>query len=166
MFADELRLGLRGQVRRVLAPRGVKVIQPVQLEYKWSYLFLAVEPLTGTLKWEWLERMNKEHLKPVLQDWKLDVAPAHKAKLMQYLSTKRLLLPPYSPELNPAERVFEQVRAHVEGKVYGSLTAKQQQVESFLKQLRMDTERVKRLCRWHWIEAALQSLQPSTPHVM
>ena len=93
MFADELRLGLRGQVRRVLAPRGVKVIQPVQLEYKWSYLFLAVEPLTGTLKWEWLERMNKEHLKPVLQDWKLDVvvwdgAPAHKAKLMQYLSTR------------------------------------------------------------------------------
>ncbi len=27
VLADELRLGLRGQVRRVLAPRGVKVVQ-------------------------------------------------------------------------------------------------------------------------------------------
>jgi hypothetical protein len=29
--ADELRLGLRGQVRRVLAPRGVGVTQHLQL---------------------------------------------------------------------------------------------------------------------------------------
>lgn len=163
LFSDEMRLGLRGQVRRVLAPRGVKVVQPVQLEYKWSYLFLAVEPLTGTLKWEWLQRMNKDQIKPVLDDWGLDVvvwdgAPAHKAKLMQQLSAKRLFLPPYSPELNPAERVFEEVRAHVEGEVYESLAAKQAQVERFLRELQADPERVKRLCGWDWIAAALQSL--------
>lgn len=162
LFTDELRLGLRGQVRRVLAPRGVKVVQRLQLEYKWSYLLLAVDPLTGTLKWEWMQRMNKEQIKPVLSNWKLDVvvwdgAPAHKAKVMQELSTKRLLLPPYSPELNPAERVFEEVRAHVEGKVYDSLKAKQEEVESLLKELQADPERVKRLCSWDWIEAALRS---------
>ena len=32
--ADELRLGLRGQVRRVLAPRGVEVTQRLQLTYQ------------------------------------------------------------------------------------------------------------------------------------
>ncbi len=166
-----MRLGLRGQVRRVLAPRGVKVVQPVQLEYEWSYLFLAVNPLTGSLKWEWLERMNKEHIKPVLEDWQLDVvvwdgAPAHKAKLMQQLSTKQLLLPPYSPELNPAERVFEEVRAHVEGEVYESLEAKQQAVEHLLQELEADPERVQRLCGWEWIEVALQSLPPSKPQLV
>ena len=171
LFTDEMRVGLRGQVRRVLAPKGVKVVQPVQLEYKWSYLFLAVEPLTGTLKWEWLERMNHEQLKPVLEDWQLDVvvwdgAPAHTAKLMQELATKRLLLPPYSPELNPAERVFEQIRAHVEGKVYQSLEAKQQEVESLLRELEADPERVQRLCGWDWIQAALQALPPSKPQLM
>ena len=71
-LSDELRLGLRGQVRRVLAPRGVKVVQTLQLRYEWSYLLLAVEPLSGTLKWEWLERMNQEHIKPVLEKWALD----------------------------------------------------------------------------------------------
>ncbi len=29
--SDEMRLGLRGQTRKVLAPKGVKVMQPVQL---------------------------------------------------------------------------------------------------------------------------------------
>jgi hypothetical protein len=45
--SDEMRLGLRGQTRKVLAPKGVKVVQPVQLKYEWSYLILAVSPLTG-----------------------------------------------------------------------------------------------------------------------
>lgn len=168
LFTDEMRVGLRGQVRRVLAPKGVKVVQPVQLEYKWSYLLLAVEPLTGALRWEWLERMNHEQIKPVLEDWQLDVvvwdgAPAHTAKVMQELATKRLWLPPYSPQLNPAERVFEEVRAHIEGKVYESLQAKQAQVDSFLRELEADPERVRQLCGWNWIQAALQALPPSQP---
>ena len=32
--SDEMRLGLRGVVRRVLAPKGVKVVQPLQLKYE------------------------------------------------------------------------------------------------------------------------------------
>ena len=48
--ADELRLGLRGQVRRVLAPRGVKPAQRVQVEYRWAWLLLAVDPLAGALR--------------------------------------------------------------------------------------------------------------------
>ena len=31
LYADELRLGLRGQVRRVLAPRGMDVRQRLQV---------------------------------------------------------------------------------------------------------------------------------------
>ena len=160
VLADELRLGLRGQVRRVLAPRGVKVIQRLQLTYQWSYLLLAVDPLAGSLRWEWLERMNKEQLEPVLRGWCLDCvvwdgAPAHKAKVVRALPTVQLLLPPYSPELNPAERVFEEVRARVEGKLYASLWEKQEEAEGYLRELQADPERVKSLCGWDWLRAAL-----------
>ncbi len=60
--SDEMRrLGLRGQTRKVLAPKGVKVVQRLQLLYEWSYLLiLAVSPLTGEIRWEWVERMRKE----------------------------------------------------------------------------------------------------------
>ena len=38
--------------------------------------------------------------------------------------------PAYSPELNPAERVFEEVRRWVEGGVYGSIEEKVEAVNS------------------------------------
>lgn len=85
-LADELRVGLRSQVRRVLAPRGVKVTQTLQLRYEWEYLLLAVDPLSGSIRWEWIERMKQEHIRGVLQDWDLDCvvwdgAGAHRGKV-------------------------------------------------------------------------------------
>ncbi len=163
--SDEMRLGLRGMVRRVLAPKGVKVVQPLQLRYEWVYLLLAVNPKTGELKWRWIERMRQEHIKAVLSEWALDGliwdrAPSHRAKSLRELPTKRVFLPSYSPELNPAERVFEEVRRRVEGLVYDSIEDKQAEVESYLQELDADRERVKRLCGWEWIRQALQRLPP------
>jgi hypothetical protein len=164
-FLDELRLGLHGRTRRVLAPRGVKVVQRVQVEYRWRYLLLAVAPLTGELHWAWIERMRQEHLQPVLEEWELacvvwDGAPSHKGKQIAELETKRIALPAYSPELNPAERVFEEIRARVEGVVYASLDAKQAEAETYLKELQDDPERVKQLCGWAWLDEALSRLPP------
>jgi transposase len=161
--SDEMRLGLRGQTRKVLAPRGVKVVQPLQLVYEYSYLILAVSPLRGELKWEWIESMNQEQIRPVLERWALeavvwDRAPSHRAQSLSELETARVFLPSYSPELDPAERVFEEVRRHVEGKVYESLSAKQKEAESYLKELKADPERVRSLCCWEWLREALESL--------
>lgn len=162
--SDEMRLGLRGQTRKVLAPRGIKVVQPLQLVYEYGYLILAVCALTGELKWEWIERMNQEQIRPVLEKWALeavvwDRAPSHRAQSLSELETARVFLPSYSPELDPAERVFEEVRRHVEGKVYDeSLSAKQKEAESYLKELEADPERVKSLCCWEWLREALESL--------
>lgn len=165
-FPDEMRLGLRGQVRRVLAPRGVKVVQPVQLVYPWVYLLLAVEPRTGKLRWTWVKRMNVEHLLPVLQEWGLrcvvwDGAPAHKARAMQDLRTVRVRQPPYSPELNPAERVFEEVRRWTEGEVYESVEAKQEAAEVYLYYLDRNPDVVRQLCGWDWICDSLAALPPA-----
>jgi hypothetical protein len=161
--ADELRLGLRGQTRRVLAPRGIKVVQRLQVRYEWRYLLLAVEPLLGDLRWEWLARMRAAHLAPVVEDWALDGlvwdgAPAHKAKTVRALSTKQITLPAYSPELNPAERVFEEIRRHVEGRVYLSLAAKQAAVETYLTELAASPAQVQRLCGRAWLTAAVAPL--------
>jgi hypothetical protein len=67
----------------------------------------------------------------------------------------------HSPELNPAERIFEEVRRLVEGQVYDSIADKQAEVESYLRQLGADPERVKRLCGWEWVREALDRLPPS-----
>ncbi len=165
-FADELRLGLRGQVRRVLAPRGVKVVQRVQIEYRWAWLLLGVDPLAGTLRWRWLERFRQEHLAPVLGEWAAaavvwDGAGPHRGKTLRGLPGARVGLPPYAPELNPAERVFEEVRRRVEGRVYATLADKQAEAEALLEELAADPERVRGLCGWDWVVAAHDALPPA-----
>lgn len=166
LHADELRLGLHGQVRRVLAPRGVKVVQRRQIEYRWAWLLLAVDPGSGRLEWRWLERCRQEHLKPALAAWGAaavvwDGAAAHRGKTLRELPGARLALPPYAPELNPVERVFEEVRRRVEGAVYATLAAKQAEAEAYLRELAADPGRVKGLCGWDWLLAAHAQLPPA-----
>jgi transposase len=162
-----LRLGLHGQVRRVLAPKGVEVRQRVQVRYEWVYLLVGVDPRRGTLRWEWIARMRQEQLRPVLAGWGLDGvvwdgAGAHRGRQLRDLPTERVFLPPYSPELNPAERIFEEIRRRAEGRVYETLAAKQGEAEAYLQELAADPARVKRLCGWAWIGDAFAQL-PARP---
>jgi hypothetical protein len=156
-FSDEMRVGLLGQVRRVLAPKGVKIIQPVQREYVYEYLFLSVIPNEGNLKWSWIPRMKQEHLKPILESWNLDImiwdgAGVHRGQTIADLPGHRIIQPAYSPELNPAERVFEEIRRAIEGLIYPSLLDKRRAVDDFLTKLSANPVAVKQLCCWHWIE--------------
>ena len=164
-YADELRLSLRGQVRRVLARRGVDATQRLQLKYEWAYLLLAVDPRAGTLCWRWLERPRAEPIKATLAAWGLDAvlwdgAGAHRARLLADLPTIRVRLPPYSPELNPAERVFEEIRRRTEGRVYDAVADKQAVAQA---DLAADPDRIRRLCGWDWLTDSLDSLPTASP---
>ena len=47
-----------------------------------------------------------------------DGARGHKGQQAQDVGLLLIVQPPYSPELNPAERVFEEVRRWIEGRMY------------------------------------------------
>jgi hypothetical protein len=47
VFADEMRLGLLQQVRRVWGRRGEKLRGRVELRYEWVYLVLGVDAIWG-----------------------------------------------------------------------------------------------------------------------
>ena len=163
LYVDEMRLGLWGQTRRVWGLRGIPVIQKIQIVFHWRYLVLGVNPQTGKLIWAWVERVRQAYLLPVIQRWPADVivwdnASAHKANQMAALGCKLVFLPPYSPELDPAERIFRYLRPKIEGRVYPSLRAKQSTAEHYLRQLAADRQRVKRLVNWDWIQAAHDNL--------
>ena len=162
-FSDEMRFGLWGQVRRRWGLRGVKIVQPKQIVFAWRYLVLAVDVIHLDLKWTWSQRMNQEHLQPIFEHWDFetviwDGATAHRGQAMAQLDMHCIFLPSYSPELNPAERIFEEIRRAVEGLVYPSLDAKQYRIDHFLRRLRADKERLRSLVSWHWIENVFQQL--------
>jgi len=162
-FSDEMRFGLWGQVRKRWGLRGVKLVQSKQIIFAWRYLVLAVDVVHLDLKWTWANRMNQTHLKPIFENWQLDTviwdgATAHRGREMAKLGMNRILLPSYSPELNPAERIFEEIRRHIEGIVYPSLFAKQHRIDQFLRQLRADKDRLRQLVYWDWIETVFHQL--------
>jgi hypothetical protein len=169
-WADEMRVGLIGQVRRVWAPRGVKVVQLQEYVHEWTYLLLVVNPLRGTLRWAWVPDMKGASLAPVLRTWAQrglrtvvwDGARGHRGAAYAGLKLRRIEQPPYSPELNPVERIFEHLRARVEGKVYGTITAKRAALDIELQRLAACPPQVKSLTGWDWICHALQNFQKNS----
>jgi transposase len=84
----------------------------VQIEFAWEYLVLAVDGERRALRRDWAKRMNQTNLLPIFKQWLPDAviwdgASAHGGKAMGQVGFARISLPPYSPELNPCERVFE-----------------------------------------------------------
>ena len=166
-FADEMRVGLRGMVRRVWGRRGVKVRQRLQLVYEWRYLFLVVDGRKGTLHWSWIDSMKAEMMAAVVNGLKQqtkvaalvwDGAASHRDRRVHAVGLPLIGLPPYSPELNPAERVFEEVRRWIEGIVYRSIDDKVKAVEAFLTEFESDPNRVRGLAGWEWIDEAVEHL--------
>jgi hypothetical protein len=166
-----MRLGLHGRTRRLWAPRGVKVRQRVQIAYRWRYLALAVDPRRGRFDWAWLPNVKKETLAPAVAAWKAagvdavvwDGSGSHKARLVAEAGPPRVFLPPAAPELNPPERVFQELRAALEGRVYPDLDAKVAAAEATLREIAADPARVRRLTGWAWIGAALDQLPVQNP---
>jgi len=124
-FMDEARLGQQGTLTRKWAPTGSRPTAVKQTKYEWIYLYAAVEPASGesvallapnanTGTFNVFLRMLSKELKPkehaVLI---LDGAGWHKSKkLAMPENITCLLLPPYSPELNPVENLWHYLRSH------------------------------------------------------
>lgn len=124
-FQDESRFGLLTIMRKVLTVSGVKPIVPYQHRFQNFYLFGAYSPLTGshlTLELprcdavcfqvyiDEMSRENPHQLRIII----LDNGAFHKARWLRIPDNIVLVfLPPYSPELNPAEKIW----AHLKGKL-------------------------------------------------
>jgi len=165
-WSDEMRVGLIGSVRRVWASVGVKLVQLLEYKYEWAYLNLAVNGLTGALLWDWTTNMKSISIAPVVRAWAeqgvaavvWDRARGHRGPDYEDAPVKRIEQPPDSPELNPAERVFEYLRGRIEGPVYGTVANKQQAIEKELKKLADNPDAVKSIAGWQWIQDSLSAL--------
>lgn len=73
---------------------------------------------------------------------------------MGEIGFERVSLPPYSPELNPCERVFEWLRGKIEGEVYASLDHKRHVINQLLRSLNADKLHLQLLIGWQWIHKA------------
>jgi hypothetical protein len=169
-FGDEMQVSLHGNLSRVLAPRGIAVTQPVQGERESVYLALCVDGRQGTLGWEWLVSMDHREIVVGVHAWQAagfdavvwDNASSHGHEGVAAVGLPLITQPPYSPELNPAERVFEELRRVLKGTTFPRLEEKVLLVENTLRRWAADPAFIKRLCGWAWIVEAMDAWKTTT----
>ncbi|MDB4949141.1 MAG: transposase [Gemmatimonadetes bacterium] len=122
-FQDETRLGLHeSTTRRRITARGVKPIQLMLPRYEYLWFYGAVEPASGDSFFLELPALDTVCFQAFLDEFSrafpdtlnvlvLDGAGAHVARALVIPDNVLLArLPPYSPELNPIERVWLDIR--------------------------------------------------------
>ena len=121
--ADEARFGLHTQSRRCWALRGQRVVIPQEQRYEWEYVYGAVEVVEGLAEFQFLPSVSLELSRGFLRQLTdSDVQAEHVVIYDQAGFHPRsgdpqlparihlLPLPPYSPELNPVEGLWDQVQ--------------------------------------------------------
>lgn len=162
---DEHRLGLLPVVRRVWAPRGQRPTAWVHRRYAWLYVYAFVRPTTGQTWWALLPTVSTAAFSLALAEFArdeaigpdrraivaLDGAGWHLAKDVVVPEGLHLVsLPPASPEVQPAERLWPLVDEVVANRTFADLDALEAVLIDRVRTLRADRRTVKAHTRYHW----------------
>src|SRR5580704_137465 len=125
MFADEARFGRMNRPRPCWAPIGIRPEVACQLIREYVYLYGAVSPKDGTCVYLiipapdtecfqiFLEILAKKYPKDFILLF-VDGAGNHHSDELEIPANIILhLLPPYSPELNPQENLWDEIREKI-----------------------------------------------------
>ena len=161
-FFDEGRFGLMPNIGKCWALKGEKPYSEVKPSYKNFYVYASVSPFTGEsfsliLPWANTEMMNiyfdkiNEKYRHKRLIMIMDQAGWHKSKDLKIPNNIKLVyLPPYSPELNPAERLWLWLRKHVcRNRMFESEESLMDELESSLHD--MTKEQVRTLCKCSYL---------------
>ena len=124
-FEDEARFGQQGTITRVWAPKGSRPRRVRQAGYTFLFVLVAVCASTGDASALIMPELNAEVLNLFLGPFSRELpAGVHavliwdgagyhvSADLRVPSNVSLILLPPYSPELNPVEHLWHFLRAH------------------------------------------------------
>lgn len=159
---DEMRYGTRTEVAKRWTIRGQRPSGPMKYGYKYRYLYQACQPASGRTFELFLPNMRGFCFTVFLynfvahypkQTLVLDNAGSHHVDLEPGLRAQVNLeyLPPYSPDFNPQERLFQELRKPLKGKIFYELEPIEQTLMQQLNEWKENPNKVKQLTAWHWI---------------
>lgn len=164
MFQDEARFGRMARIRRCWAPAPLRPTVCNGYERQFTYVYGAVSPREGQLDWSLSGQMNTAQMNGFLLQVSqahadefivmvVDGASSHKSKDLVVPENIRLIgLPAYSPELNPEEHVWDEVREKAfPNLVLDRMELVVERLKGELSALAAAPDRVRSLTAWPWI---------------
>ncbi len=162
---DEHRRGLLPVVRRVWAPKGQRPTARVERHSQWLYVYGFVRPSTGQSWWCLLPTVNATAFALALATFARDegIDAAHRAVLVVDQAGWHIahdlvlpegihlaLLPAYSPELQPAERLWTLVDEPIANRAFPDLDALEAVLVARYRTLEADPHRLKAHTHFAW----------------
>lgn len=167
MFQDEGRFGRINDPRRCWAPKGIRPEVPAQIVREYTYVYAAASPHDGSMVSLILPVANTEAMSIFLAEvasrypdekilMVMDQASWHRAhELVIPENVKLTWLPPYSPQCNPVENIWDEIREKwFPNKVFQSLDAVEDTLIDALVTLENDQKRIQGITGFDWIVSA------------
>lgn len=170
MFQDEARFGRISDAAKCWAFPGIRPLIGAQIVRQYTYAYAALSPSDGLMDSFILpdmytdtlsiflakiaERHEKEFIVMVL-----DGAPCHRSGMLVVPENLRLVeQPAYSPELNPVEHLWEEMREKwFANKTFESMSAVIKRLVASLRSLEQSPQRIQSLAGFNWILNSLRS---------
>jgi hypothetical protein len=162
---DEHRVGLKPILRRGWAPRGQRPRAVVRPRYQWEYGYGFVQPETGATEWLLLPTVNSEVFTLALTHFAravgagpdkqvvlvLDQAGWHQSAQGAVPPGLHLVpLPPYSPELQPAERLWPLTNEPLANRTFDTLAELDAVLGDRCADLADHPDQVRAYTLFHW----------------
>ena len=161
---DEGRFGRVDLPQRCWAPKSIRPACPAQIIREYSYAFAALSPADGCLESLIYSRADSDVMSFFLRQIAdtfpdeyvvifMDKAAWHttgKLVIPDHVSLE--FLPPYSPQLNPVEVLWKELRKdHFHNKVFANMDAVENQLEEGLRNMAIDKTRVRSFSKFSWM---------------
>jgi transposase len=164
MFQDEARFGRISENRRRWCPKPTRPVCPSLVSQENTYAYGVVNILDGQFESLVLPHCDTDCMQIFLDEISgrhpsdkiamvLDCAGWHKSKSLDLPDNILLIhLPPYAPELNPVEHIWDEVREKgFHNRVFSSLDVLEDHLLSELRRLENNPGITKSICSWPWI---------------
>lgn len=171
MFQDEARFGRICDTRRCWCPKPVRPLCQAMVTQEYTYAYAAVCVVTGELDSLILPHVNGACMQLFLNEiaarhpqerivMVLDGAGWHQTgDVLKLPANLRFLkLPPYAPELNPVEHLWDELREKwFHNRVFESIDALENHLCEALRSLEQEHARVRSIVSWSWIINSLRN---------
>lgn len=162
---DEHRIGLKPILRRVWTPPGTQPVAKVWQRFDYLYLSGFVRPATGANRWWLHDKVNIPTYDAVLDLFAQSVGagPNHEVILVVdgagwHTSAQVVVpphvhlvrLPPYSPELAPAERLWELSDQPLFNRYFETIDELEAALRPRMEYLQVHPEVVRGRVKYHW----------------
>jgi hypothetical protein len=162
---DEHRVGLQPIVQREWVDEGYAPMAMVKPRYQWTYVYGFAHPETGRTYWLILPTCNLKWFTLALKHFAQAVGAGLNKRIILvldqagwHLSPKVKVpegvvlefLPAYSPELQPAERLWPLVDEALANRVWATIEAVEECLEARCCSLSKQMELLKRYLFYHW----------------